>query len=84
MTFLRIKCVQKGDFLTVLKKMDETKLSFIEDFTTRYGTHVMPLFKYLKTCELREGCIIGVTWSSNGSGINLLETVIAQTLESRE
>ena len=63
------KCVQKGDFLTVLKTMNETKLSFIyADFTTRYETHVTPLFEYLKTCELKKGCIIGVTWSSNGAG----------------
>ena len=63
------ECLRNGDYLEILKEIKPDKLSLIyADFTGSYKIFVKPLLQYLESIELREGVVIGITWSNNGVG----------------
>ena len=67
------ECLRNGDYLEILKEINPKEISLIyADFTVSYEKFVEPLLEYISSVKkiLRDGTIIGITWSNNGAGDN--------------
>ena len=64
-------CVQKGDFMDILKSIDINEFGLIyADFMGHANTCVIPLLEYIseKKSEMKKDVIIGITWTVMCSG----------------
>ena len=81
------KSIKNGDYLDEMKKCNIKEISLIyADFTGSYAKFIEPLLEYIKEKkeDISVGTVIGLTWSSNGTGTKTERSKILRKLGKYE